>query len=292
MTNNNISLKTLLRRFWKKALVTWLLVVLEGLNLLLLPLVIGWAVDDLMKGETLGIIQLGALCLLLLIIGAGRRFYDTRVYSGIYRKVSNELVTGERSRKTSISKISARTNLFTEFIKFLENSIPDIFNQFVGLVGTLGIIVFIDLNVFWACMIGTSLTCMIYLFSQKKMLDLNKGQNDEFERQVDIITSNSSEKLRCHFKNLMKWNIRLSDLETINFSLTWLVLAGVLLYSIVLVASSDNSSLGQVLSIIMYVFGFMESVMTFPLYYQQMVRLQDIATRLANPQRPGGRNSI
>jgi len=281
MTSQNISLKTLLRRFWKKALVTWLLVVLEGVCLLLMPLVIGWAVDDLMKKDALGIIQLGLLCLVLLIIGAGRRFYDTRVYSGIFREVSSELVTREKRRETSVSKISARANLFTEFIEFLENSIPDIFNQFIGLVGTLCIIVFINIQVFWACLAGAAVIGMVYILSRKKMLNLNKGQNNEFERQVDIIAFHSSENVKTHFRNLMAWNIKLSDLETINFSLTWVVLAGVLVFSIVVVASSATSSFGQVVSIVMYVFGFIESVMTFPLYYQQMIRLREIASRLS-----------
>ena len=280
MINNNISLKTLLRRFWKKTLVTWLLVVLEGFCLLLLPLAIGWAVDDLLKDEMHGIVQLGALCVGLLIIGAIRRFYDTRIYSGIFRKVSIELVTREKSRGTSLSKISARTNLFTEFIKFLENSIPDIFNHFISLAGTLCIIVFINFQVFVACLVGAMVTLMIYLLSQKKILNLNKGHNNEFERQVDIIASHKCETVQSHFRNLMSWTIKLSDLETINFSLTWMVLAAVLVCSIVVLVSSATVTFGQVVSTVMYVFGFIESVITFPLYYQQMIRLREIASRL------------
>ena len=280
MINNSISLKTLLRRFWKKTLVTWLLVVLEGFCLLLLPLAIGWAVDDLLKDEVHGIVQLGTLCVGLLIIGAVRRFYDTRIYSGIFRKVSIELVTREKSRGTSLSKISAHTNLFTEFIKFLENSIPDIFNHFIGLAGTLCIIVFINIQVFVACLVGAVVTLMIYLLSQKKILNLNKGHNNEFERQVDIIASHKHETVKSHFRNLMSWTIKLSDLETINFSLTWMVLAAVLVCSIVVLVSSATVTFGQVVSTVMYVFGFIESVITFPLYYQQMIRLREIASRL------------
>ena len=282
MNLQNISLKALLTRFWKKALVTWLLVLLEGLCLLLIPLVIGWAVDDLMQHKVVGIVQLGALCVGLLIIGAGRRFYDTRIYSGIFSKVSIELVTREKRRETSVSKISARTNLFTEFIEFLENSIPEIFNHFIGLVGTLCIIAFINIEVFMACLVGAAVTSMIYLLSQKKILNLNKGQNNEFERQVDIIASHKREIVKSHFRNLMTWNIKLSDLETINFSLTWVVLAAVLVCSIVVVASSASVTFGQVVSTVMYVFGFIESVIAFPLYYQQMIRLHEIANRLGS----------
>lgn len=58
-------------------------------------------------------------------------------------------------------------------------------------------------------------------------------------------------------------------LLTLNFSHSWLVLAGVLIYSLVLAASLPESSFGSVVSIIMYVYGFIDSVMTFPLYYKQ-----------------------
>ena len=116
--------------------------------------------------------------------------------------------------------------------------------------------------------------------SQNKILNLNKGQNNELERQVDIIASRDTDSVKTHFQNLVAWNIRLSDLETINFSLTWVVLTGVLLGSILLAATSTETSFGQVVSIVMYVFGFMESVMTFPLYYQQMIRLREIAGRI------------
>lgn len=280
MNYQHISLKILLKRFWKKASLTWLLVILEGSSLLVMPLVIGWAVDGLIKNEMIGMVELSILCIILLIVGAGRRFYDTRVYSGIFQKVSNEMVSREINKDTSVSKISARTNLFTEFIEFLENSIPDIFNHFIGLVGTLLIIFFIEIKVFWVCIIGILLTAFIFVLSQKKMLRLNKGQNDELEKQVQVLSSQNHQNVNLHFKKVMKWNIRLSDLETINFLFTWIALAGALITSVFIVASSGTSSFGHVITIVMYVFGFIESVMAFPLYYQQLIRLHDIAGRL------------
>ena len=185
MSMQHISLCLLLLRFWRKAMPTWLLVILESSCLLLMPLVIGWAVDGLFNNQTKGIVYLGSLCLVLLVVGAGRRFYDTRAYSSIYRAVSHEIVTNESRRNTGVSKVTARTNIFTEFIEFLENSLPEVFSQAIGFAGTLGIIAFIDFRVFWACLAGASLTSLIYFLSQKCMLRLNKGQNDEFEKHVD-----------------------------------------------------------------------------------------------------------
>ncbi len=280
MSKEKITLNNLLKRFWKNISLTWILIISEGIAILLFPLVIGWTVDDLVSQKMDGLMQLLGLCLFLVVVGAGRRFYDTRVYSDIYKKVSHEMVLREKSRKTSVSKISARATLFTEFVEFLENSLPDIFNHMVGLAGTLLIIVFINPMVFWVCLGGAVLVTCIFALSQKKMFSFNKGQNDELERQVDAISSPNKENLRSHFHKVMQWNIKLSDLETINFSLSWLVLSGVILSSIVVVAASGTATSGEIIAIIMYVFGFVESIMTFPLYYQQLVRLQEIAGRL------------
>jgi len=54
-----ISLKILIRRFWKKALPTWILVMGEGLVMMAMPLVIGWAVDDILTDNFRGLVQLG-----------------------------------------------------------------------------------------------------------------------------------------------------------------------------------------------------------------------------------------
>ncbi len=49
-----ISLQYLLKRFWKRTSLTWVLVLLEGLSLVVMPMVIGWAVDGLMNKSLLG----------------------------------------------------------------------------------------------------------------------------------------------------------------------------------------------------------------------------------------------
>lgn len=276
---NDISLRQLIKRFRSKVSVTWLLVALEGLSLLLMPLVIGRAVDGLINGERTGLFQLGGLCLFLLIAGAGRRFYDTRIYGRIFRIVSAEIVRREATKKTTLSATSARVNLFSEFIEFLENTMPEIINQFLGFSGTLCIIYFFDVRVFSVCLAGAFLIVLLYLFNQTKMFNLNRGQNDEFEKQIEILSTNQPDVLKIHLKKLMSWRIKLSDLETTNYSITWIILTSVLIFS-VLAVSSPEVSLGHVISIIMYVFGFLESVISFPLYYQQVVRLQEIGGRL------------
>lgn len=275
----SISIRKLIARFWQQVAFTWLLVLLEGVGFVLLPLVLGKAIDDLLKQSYGGVKLLAALCLLMTVIGAGRRLYDTRVYGGIYRRVGGELVYREKKKTSSISKISARSRLFTEFIQFLEFSIPEISHNFINLFGTLIIIATLNVKVFAVCLGVACFATFIYWISGGKIHRLNKGENDELECQVQCVESGEQRDVENHFKRLIDWRIRLSDLETLNFTGVWLGLSIALVSSVVFLGGSSDVDVGVTLSILMYVFGFVESVIAFPSYYQQVIRLQEIASR-------------
>lgn len=282
-SSTNVSLRNLLRRFFLKASLTWVLVLLEGLALVSMPVVIGWAIDGLMNDSMTGAYQLGGVCLFMLFVGAGRRFYDTRAYAKIYVTVASEVVEQERQQSSELSKTTARVNLFTEFITFLEKSIPGILQEFINMAGTLAILLMMDVDVFFACLIAVGITFAVYRLSERRIFRLNEGGNDELERQVDVLRSNKNGRIETHFKNLMHWNVKLSDQETVNFSLIWIVLASVLVFAVATMSSSGNATFGQIVAVVMYVFGFIESVMAYPLYYQQLIRLSEISTRLSGP---------
>ncbi|MCR9141056.1 MAG: ABC transporter six-transmembrane domain-containing protein [bacterium] len=284
--SQKISLSLLMRRYWSRTAFTWFLVVADGLLFLMFPLAIGWSVDGLIRGDYSGLLSLAILCGLVLITGAGRRFYDTRVYSGIYQEISREFVERENRRGAPVSRTAARAGLFTELIEFLENSLPEIVNQAINFGGTLLVIAFIDLHIFLNCLIGAVFTLLVFSSSEKRIVALNKGLNDEQERQVEVIAENHASGIKAHFRRMMRWNIRLSDLETWNFAAAWAILATVLIASIsasVDASGSDGgqTQYGEIIAVIMYVFGFIESVMVFPLFYQQLLRLGDISRRLS-----------
>ena len=96
------SVSNLIRRYWRRTAVTWGLVLFEALALVAMPAVIGWSMDDLLNDRVNGVIMLGGLCLVLLFVGAARRFYDTRAYAHIYRTVADELVAEEREKRTPL----------------------------------------------------------------------------------------------------------------------------------------------------------------------------------------------
>lgn len=261
--------------------LTFLLVVMEAALGLLFPLLLGNAIDDLMAGTYLGLMLLAGLGIAMVIIGSARRLYDTRVYSSIYRIVAAELVDRERRRQATLSRISARTGLLNEFVEFFENSMPEVVGALISLVGILVILASLSLPVLVGCVLLFLLVVLVYVVSGKLNYRLNAGYNSQLEQQVGAISSPRPDRAATHFGRLMKWNIRLSDLETVNYLVIWLGAIALLVFAPVAVVAGGALKYGVVLAVMMYVFDFIDWLVELPLHVQQVIRLQEISRRLS-----------
>ena len=290
--DSDITLGTLVRRFRRGVGFTFALVVVEAAAFLLFPLVIGRAIDDLLADRLGGVVLLGGLGVATLVIGATRRWIDTRTYASIYETTATELATAERRRGTDVSIVTARTNLLTEFVEFLEESMPMIVNSVIGIVGTLVILSQIHLGVFAASLGLAALVGVVYAATGRRNLALTGGYNDELERQVGALASGATSDARRHFGELMRWNRRLSDLETINFSIIYLGVIALLVYGPIALVDGIDAEYGVVFAAIVYVLQYVEAVLEMPLFLQQLIRLREISTRLQatdlRPPAPAG----
>lgn len=279
---NGLSLRAVGAVYYPKIILTWVLLIIEALLALLLPLGIGRAVDALNAQSISGLIELAILIVLLIVIGAGRRFYDTRAYSSIQRELSSGLVEREKAKGLALSKTIARVNLLSELVSFLENSLPTLILTGIMFVGILFVVFGIDMRVMLLCLLSSLGVILIYALSGNKYMRFNKGENDEYERQLDVLAKPDLAKVDRHFKRLMSWRVRLSDLETVNFSLVWFVLAALLIGSIYFIVENATITSGQKITTIMYVFDYVEVVVGLPIFYQEALRLKDITRRLSS----------
>lgn len=260
--------------------ITMSLVIIELVSNLLYPLFIGYAINDLLKSTYTGIIMLGGLSILTVLIGSIRRAYDSRAYSEIYTSVATSLVDEENKKGSDLSRISARISLINELVEFFENSFPEIINSFIGLLGVLLIIATINLKISLLCTTIIAVVILVYGITSKKNYDLNGEYNDELEKLVNKLETRDISITNRYFKKFMSINIELSDLETINYFIVTTISMVVFIFSIILIMSKANITYGSVISLIMYVYEFIERIIILPLYYQYYVRLQEISYRL------------
>lgn len=273
-----MNVKAILKRYRLKFGFTLLLVLLEAGLTILFPLFIGYAIDSAINGSHQGVLYLGLLGLSALIVGVGRRVFDSRFYANIYQYIGSNALTSMQDNDSS--KKSARLGMIRELIEFLENSLPELISNVIGLIGIIGIIATLNLNVFYSSLIVTLIVFLIYWLTSTKTIRLNKSSNDEFERQVAVIATSNEAALSLHLKEMMKWNVKLSNLEAINFFISWIILIVFLVVSVLIAVGDGIVQYGALFALMMYVFQYMENVINLPLFYQNWLRLKEIKERL------------
>ena len=253
------------------------LIFIESVLSILFPLFIGIAIDQALEGSNIGLFQLGALGIGAIFIGVGRRIYDSRFYARVYQKVGSGILTDIQDDLSSVK--SASLTMIQELIEFFEHSLPQLLACLIGLVGVITIIATMNIFLFFGSILSAIVVFLIFWFSSARTILFNKSFNDELERQVDVISENESTSLNAHLKELMKWNIKLSDLEATNMFFAWLILIAFLVASIKISISYSIIQYGALLSLIMYVFQYVEYLISLPHYYQSWLRLKEILGR-------------
>lgn len=276
-----MKIKDQIKKYRLRFGLTLLLILTEAGIGILFPLFIGNAIDDALKGQITGTVHLGLLGLVALVIGVGRRVFDSRFYAVIFQDLGAKMVDNHEESAPSVK--TARLGMIRELVEFMENALPELINTLIGLFGVIAIIATLNFNIFLSCLITGILVMSVYAISSGKTTRLNESLNDEMERQVDIISTNEHAKVKLHLKDIMKWNIKLSDLEAVNFSISWILLIGFLVSSLLILISDGMLQHGALFALMMYAFQFMENVLNLPLFYQNWLRLKEIIGRLENP---------
>ncbi len=273
-----IKFKSLLTQYKVRFGFTLFLIVAEALLVILFPLFIGKAIDGALQKSHSELVALGVLGVVVLIVGVGRRVFDSRFYARIYQDVGVKAIANLNGVKTSVK--SARLGMIGEWVEFMENSFPDLVNALIGLVGVIVIIAKLNLNVFYGSIITTGVIFIIYWMSSGKTIQLNRLSNNELEKQVEVLAKNDNQELNFHLRKMMKWNVKLSDLESLNFSLSWIVLMSLLVATIAVSLSHGIVKYGVLFSLIMYVFQYIEHIVNLPFFYQNWLRLVEIGNRI------------
>jgi len=261
--------------------LTLALILAEAAMMLLFPLVIGYAIDDVINLGQTGVFLLGALGLGLLIIGVGRRLLDSRFYGKIYKTTAVKVIREMKGSRSSVK--TARLHMMRELVEFLENALPELINHCIGLVGVVLMLYSLDIMVFYGSLAVTLAIFLVYWSTRKKTMSYNEASNNEMERQVDVLARNEPFELRDHLQKTIRWNIKLSDLEAFNFSISWMFALVFLVAAIVVSADNGTLQYGMLFALVMYVFQYIENVLNLPLFYQNWLRLREIVRRLEEP---------
>lgn len=275
---DRLSLGTLFRRFRLKISVTWGLTLGETALTALIPLLIGYSIDDLLAGRWDGFVALTILFALLMAVSIGRRVYDTRAYGTM--RVALGRAQFLRRKDAPVSKANARILMGRELVDFLEQQTPEAMSACVQLIAAVAILLTFNLTLAAAAAGSAVGIVAIFGLSTGAFFRRNAALNAQTEAQVDTLTSRNLRRVTLHFMRLRQQEVRLSDLESFIYGLIFLVLLSMLSFNLWYAATQIDATPGDIFAIVTYSLTFVESSVALPMLMQSLTRLTEITQRI------------
>ena len=284
LRNQRLSIGSLLRVFWRQVAATWTLTLLETAMLASLPLLIGSSIDGLLSGNLKPFTwMLGAMGVLL-ILAVLRRIYDTRAYGSM--RVELGVAVADGGNDQSLSARDARLDMSAELVEFLEMEAPVVLTATVHSLFAIAVL-FSFHGVLAAAAGGATIAtlCLYGLFSGR-FFRLNRDLNGQTEKQVAVLEKANSNDVRNHLSLLRLHRIRLSDTEALVYGLIFAVLMAMLGFNLWFATTQTEATPGQIFSIVVYSYEFIESAVVLPAALQSLTRIAEITERINRDQYP------
>lgn len=277
---NDFSITSIFKRYKWRISFTFLLLILENVSKVVQPLVLGITINDLIDKKNDGLWLFCYIYIAGFVIGALRRYYDTRAYTYIYTHIASEIAQKQNEKNIEISAIAARSSLVKELVDFFEHDITQGFTSLISVVGALVMLFIINWWLFAGCLIAVVLIFIIYAISNTTIYNYNIGLNDELEHRINVLEKREQGGIFAHFKNIAKWMVRMSDFETLNFSIIEIILFILAIFALYVSASDVGATAGGIFSTLTYILEFSGGIFMLPIIYQQIIRLKEISSRL------------
>ncbi|MES0827390.1 ABC transporter six-transmembrane domain-containing protein [Ruegeria sp. SCP11] len=280
LTDRKLTIGTLLNVFRWRVGFTWLLILAETAFTVLIPLFIGFSIDGLLKGDFLPFSHLGALMIILTLIGVTRRIYDTRVYGTIRVELGKALAA--RFADLPISSLNARIGMGRELADFLEEVLPSAIAGVVQLVvSAILLFYFSPALAVSACGVLIGMISVYALF-HSPFWRWNCALNEQMELQVSTLEQRRNRPVLVHLKKLRRFEVKLSDTEAILYGVIFILLIGLILFNLWFSTQNLNTTPGTIFSIVSYSWELAEAALALPVTLQSLSRLSEITTRLQN----------
>jgi ABC-type bacteriocin/lantibiotic exporter with double-glycine peptidase domain len=259
---------------------TYSLTLVENVCTLAYPALTGRAVDDLVRREFHGLVLLVAVWVLHLAIAFARQRLDTRVFMGLYAQIATHIVGTQQEQGHGTSKVSARVEMVRDIVGFFEREVPAMFHNAVAVVGSLVMLFVYDVDAGFIAMAVLLPMGLINAWYWPRALRLNRGINNQIEREVDDIESGRVFRFRRHFRLLRRWRVKLSDTESWTWAVTELATIVALVFILIDFTRSPNFTAGAIYAVLAYVYDYLEGLNQVPTVVNNLARLKDVRSRL------------
>ena len=255
----------------------YLFMLLTELSILTTPYLLGKGIDGLISGSWFWIILLGISYFLSNFFNYKRMVFDTKVYTTIYNSISLNFL---KKNDVDVSTKIARTDMAYDVVHVLEGYVHYYIATIVTIIGSIVFIysenwrVGLLVSVAVVFIIGT-----VFVYYKKISQGINV-RNNHYEKKVKAI-ENGYAASESFFNRKRKIDIYESTVQGKNWFLVGSVKNLFLILSIILlVTTSENITIGSVVTVYSYANNFLISLLSAPVAIEMFLRMSDILKRL------------
>jgi len=273
-------LKVMFRENWKSIIFSYLLFIVNATLMVIYPKVLGNSIDHLIAKDYSYIWYLVSTFIAIMFFGYISRIYDTKVFSGIYRRFASLETHKQIESGVETTKINGRLTLMNYIVHFFERDMLVVIQTIIGLVGAIYFLSIVSLTIVGFLMISAVLILGVSSYYSPKIAAVTSLNNDLSEEQTQIIETRKISSVNNLLKRGQKLSIKLSVVDS-KFSI-WIetIVYGSVTALLTYYVMYNKVSVGSVFSTYRYMFDFCNALLGLPVIITSYINIKDVIKRL------------
>ena len=273
-------LKVMFKENWKSIMFSYSLFMINSILMVMYPKILGNSIDHLIAKDYSYIWYLVSTFVAIMFFGYISRIYDTKVFSGIYRRFASIETHKQIEGNVETTKINGRLTLMHYIVQFFERDMLVVLQTIVGLVGAIYFLSLVSLPIVGFLLISAVLIIIVTAYFSPKIANITSQYNDLSEEQTDVISTRKISSINNLLKRGQKLSLKLSGLDA-KFSI-WIqaIVYGSVTALLTYYVMYNKVSVGSVFSTYRYMFDFCNALLGLPTILTSYINIKDVIQRL------------
>jgi ABC-type multidrug transport system fused ATPase/permease subunit len=273
-------LKVMFGENWKSIMFSYSLFIINSVLMVMYPKVLGNAIDHLIAKDYSYIWYLVSTFVAIMFFGYISKIYDTKVFSGIYRRFASIETHKQIEGDVETTKINGRLTLMRYIVMFFERDMLVVLQTIIGLVGAIYFLSLVSWTIVGFLMITSVLILGATFYYSPKIASITSLYNDLSEEQTDVVATRKLSSINNLLRRGQHLSLKLSSVDA-KFSI-WIegIVYGSVAALLTYYVMYNKVSVGSVFSTYRYMFDFCNALLGLPTIITSYINIKDVIKRL------------
>lgn len=212
--------------------------------------------------------------------GTMRRFYEPRVFQRIYVDLVTKIAEVGNKLGLDSSITAARAQLSQQYVTFVQYRVPEIVEQAISIGGAVLALAIFDYRISLICLLISIPLIIMSILYNKNVVKLHSDLHDKFEQVYETFEKKETAHVTNIYSSMARLQERIASWGAVNFGIMRIVLLIIFLFVIYIAIDLDDFTLGNIYSIVAYLWTFVTSVEYIPELMESKTSLKDLSQRL------------